>query len=336
VAKHSAATASTGALPAQFRRRRVGIIGHGDVGARIVNQQAAPGGARLIAVARSLGWNLDAPIDCRRLARSIQEWIVLVPPAEQGGKLDSRSRLLVRAIAWSKAQGRRCSSASALMPKGSAASTGPAASIRPVMSADQFNRFRGVYISTTGVYGDHRGALVQETSACKTTQPRSLRRLDAERHWRGLGAHVLRVPGITARDRLPIQRIRDGLPALRSEDDVYTNHIEANDLARVCWVALWRGRPSRVTNTVMKSQLKMGDYMDAVADAAGLERVLRIDPAGFEALVKEGRISPMMASFMRDSRRVTSNRLRKELRFQLRFESIEDLIAPLRETKEKN
>ena len=330
VARHSAATASIGALPARFRRRRVGIIGHGDVGARILNEQAVPGGARLIAVSRSLGWNLDAPIDCRRLARSVQEWIVLVPPAEHGGNLDSRSQLLVQAIAWAKAQRRRCSYASAVMPRG------PAASIGPAMFTDEFNRFRGVYISTTGVYGDHRGAVVHETSACRTTQPRSLRRLDAERHWRGLGAHVLRVPGITARDRLPIQRIRDGLPALRSEDDVYTNHIEANDLARICWVALWRGRPSRVTNTVMKSQLKMGDYMDAVADAAGLARVPRIDRAGFEALVKEGRISPMMASFMRDSRRVTSDRLRKELRFQPRFDSIEDLIATLREASQNN
>jgi len=324
VARHSAASASTGALPARFRRRRVGIIGYGDVGARIVNQQVVPGAVRLIAVSRSLGWNLDAPIDCRRLARSVQEWIVLVPPAEQGGNLDSRSRLLVRTIAWARAQRSRCSNASLFIQSRSALSTEP------------FNRFRGVYISTTGVYGDHGGAMVRETSACKTTQPRSLRRLDAERHWRWLGAHVLRVPGITATDRLPIQRIRDGLPALRSEDDVYTNHIEANDLARICWVALWRGRPSRVTNTVMQSQLKMGDYMDAVADAARLQRVPRIDRARFEALVKEGRISPMMASFMRDSRRVTSDRLRKELRFQPRFDSIEDLIAPLREAKENN
>lgn len=322
--RHSAANSSTGALPARFRHRRVGIIGHGDVGARILKQQAVPGGARLIAVSRSLGWNLDAPIDCRRLARSVQEWIVLVPPAEHGGNLDSRSRLLVRAIAWARAQRRRCSYASTSRPTG------------PALHADQFNRFRGVYISTTGVYGDHRGALVSETSACRTTQPRSLRRRDAERHWRGLGAHILRVPGITAADRLPIQRIRDGLPALQSEDDVYTNHIEANDLARICWVALWRGRPSRVTNTVMQSQLKMGDYMDAVADAAGLARVPRIDRAAFEALVKEGRISPMMASFMRDSRRVTSDRLRKELRFQPRFDSIEDLIATLREASQNN
>ncbi len=86
----------------------------------------------------------------------------------------------------------------------------------------------------------------------------------------------------------------------------------------------------------MQSQLKMGDYMDAVADAAGLARVPRIDRAAFEDLVKAGRISHMMASFMRDSRRVTSDRLRKELRFQPRFDSIEDLIATLREASQNN
>lgn len=134
------------------------------------------------------------------------------------------------------------------------------------------------------------------------------------------------MPGITGPDRLPFERIAAGAPALVSQDDVYTNHIDANDLARICWVALWRGRPGRVTNTVMEGDLKMGDYLDAVARAAGLPTVPRISRAELGEAVRSGRVSPMMASFMQDSRRVRSNRLGAELRMTLQTPCLEALL----------
>lgn len=328
----------TGALPARFRQPRVGLIGFGDIGRRILSQRVAAvarslGGVlplRLVCVARGLsrpsgqealaedpvllgrdqkarrslagrqvsllGWNLDDPAQCRRLAGVVTHWVILFPPPEVSSRqpTDLRSRRLAAAVAQ----------------------------YRPFMPTQT----RGVYVSTTGVYGNHAGALVDESGLCKTAQARSLRRLDAEAQWRPLGFHRLRVPGITAEDKLPADRIRAGARVLRAEDDVYTNHIHADDLARICWAALWRGRPGRVTNTVCEESMPMGDYYDAVADAAGLSRPPRLSRAEFEGAVSRGEISAMTASFMHDSRRVVSTRLANELRVSLRYPTIGHVI----------
>ena len=287
-------------LPARFRRARIGLVGCGDVGARILTQHPGGSGPRIIPIGRRSGWNLDVAADRQRVSRLLTHWIVLVPPSDAHPSQDTRSRLLAASARQSRQVG----------------SIGAAAIRRP----------RGVYISTTGVYGDHQGAVVRETSACRTTLPRSLWRLHAERIWRSLGFHRLRVPCITGPDRLPFERIATAAPALVPQDDVYTNHIDANDLARICWVALWRGRPGRATNTVMEGDLKMGDYLDAVALAAGLPRVPRISRAELDEAVRSGRVSPMMASFMLDSRRVRSSRLEADLRMTLQTPCLEALL----------
>ncbi|MFM1860036.1 MAG: hypothetical protein RL133_1536 [Pseudomonadota bacterium] len=287
--------------PARFRRPRIALVGFGDVAARIQAQRGAVWGQspltpRILGVSRSTGWDLDDRRQCRRLAACASHWIILVPPSDQpaNGTTDRRSKMLTLAL---RAKRNRASTF----------------------------RLRSVYISTTGVYGDHGGARVSETHATKTRQPRSLRRLHAERLWRSLGGHVLRVPGITAEDRLPLERIRNASPALRPEDDVFTNHIHANDLARLCWAALWRGRPARITNTVMPVHLKMGDYFDCIADAFGLPRGPRISREEMALAVREGRVSPMMASFMQDSRQVSGRRI-SELRVKLHYERVEQFI----------
>jgi nucleoside-diphosphate-sugar epimerase len=182
---------------------------------------------------------------------------------------------------------------------------------------------RTVYISTTGVYGDHGGAWIDETARLVTREPRSLRRIAAERLLRGRRhAHVLRVPGIYAHDRLPLARLQQKLPALAPEDDVYTSHIHADDLARIAIVALLRGQPCRVTNTVDGSGLKMGEYFDLVAQRFGLDPPPRLPR---EALKQA--VSPMMYSFMSSSRRLRNRRLQRELRVRLLFPTVRDALA---------
>lgn len=293
------------ALPFRFRRPRIALVGSGDVGHRIAQAYAgsASRGPKLLKVSRSLGWDLDKRDVRKRLSRWATHSIVLVPPSEQGST-DLRSRRL--ATAWRAAR----------------ADIG----LRGMTTAASKRR-RGVYISTTGVYGDHQGAAVVETSPCLTKQPRSLRRLDAERQWRALGFHVLRVPGISGPERLPIERLRAGMPALLPDDDVYTNHIDADDLAQICWKALWHGRPARVTNAVMPDHLKMGDYFDTVAQHLCLPLPKRISRPELEDLVKQGRVSPMMMSFMQDSRRVQSQRLHNELRVRLQRPTVAAILA---------
>ena len=185
---------------------------------------------------------------------------------------------------------------------------------------------KGVYISTTGVYGNKNGNKTYETSRCIPTNNRSLRRLDAETKIRKLNFHILRVPGIYSINRLPIQRLLKKIPVLQKEEDVYTNHIHESDLARAAYLALFRGRRSRITNVVDNSDLKMSDYMDLVASATGLEKPERASFSKLNQLAAKGLISNMAISFLRDSRRVKSERLGKELRINLIYPNVQDFI----------
>ena len=186
---------------------------------------------------------------------------------------------------------------------------------------------KGVYISTTGVYGNKNGNKTYETSRCIPTNNRSLRRLDAETKIRKLNFHILRVPGIYSINRLPIQRLLKKIPVLQKEEDVYTNHIHESDLARAAYLALFRGRRSRITNVVDNSELKMSDYMDLVASATGLEKPDRTSLAKLNQLATKGLISNMAMSFMQDSRRVKSERLVKELGLNLIYPNVQDFVS---------
>ena len=187
---------------------------------------------------------------------------------------------------------------------------------------------RFVYISTSGVYGDCAGAEVDETRGRRAQTPRARRRVAAEdrlRAWaRGIGVSlsILRAPGIYAQTRLPLDRIRQGTPVLAAEDDVFTNHIHADDLARAAVAALFRGRPNRAYNVTDDAQLKMGAWFDAIADAYALPRPPRV--TWEEA---EQRIAPMLLSFMSESRRLANVRMKRELRVRLRYPSPEAMLA---------
>jgi nucleoside-diphosphate-sugar epimerase len=133
---------------------------------------------------------------------------------------------------------------------------------------------------------------------------------------------ILRAPGIYAFDRLPLDRLRQGTPALAPEDDVYTNHIHADDLARLALLALFRARPGRAYNASDDTHMKMGDYFDLVADAFGLPRAPRLPRAELERVV-----SPVQLSFMAESRRLDNGRIRRELRARLRHPRVEDVVA---------
>jgi len=106
-------------------------------------------------------------------------------------------------------------------------------------------------------------------------------------------------------------------PVLRAEDDVHTNHIHADDLARACLAALWRGAPQRVYHVNDDTQLKMGDYFDQAARLYGLPPPKRISR-------QEAReqLSPMLLSFMSESRRMDNTRLKRELRLKLRYPTV--------------
>jgi len=185
-----------------------------------------------------------------------------------------------------------------------------------------------VYIGTTGVYGDCGGAAMDETRPLAPATARAQRRADAERQLRAFGRRngsrvvLLRAPGIYAADRLPLERILAGTPLIRAEEDAYTNHIHAEDLARACVAALRRGGPQRAINVVDDSCLPMGEWFDLLADAFALPRSPRLSKA--EAMA---RLSPVQRSFMGESRRIGNGRLKNELRLRLRYPTVEAGIA---------
>lgn len=185
-----------------------------------------------------------------------------------------------------------------------------------------------IYISTSGVYGDCGGDRVDETRAPHPQTARAVLRLDAERQIRDwarrnrVRASILRVPGIYADDRLPLERLRAGTPAIAAHEDSYTNHIHADDLARIVIAALRAGRSNRIYHASDDSEMKMGDYFDAVADAHGLARPLRLPRAEVERSVP-----PALWSFMSESRRLTNARMKNELGVVLRYPTVADALT---------
>ncbi len=290
-------------LPSAFKRPVLLIVGCGDVGMRVL--RLLKGRYRLLALTstparaealRAAGAvpliaNLDAPATLARLAGLADAVLHLAPPPLQGST-DPRTRNLLDALAR---QGRvRCL----------------------------------VYGSTSGVYGDCGGARFDETRAVNPGTDRAKRRVDAESRIRwygkvhGVRVAILRIPGIYAVDReggRPRERLLRGTAVLNAADDVYTNHIHADDLARACVAALARALPQRVIHASDDTDLTMGDYFDLAADVCGLPRPPRISRA--EA---RERLSPMLLSFMSESRRLDNQRLKRELRLVLRYPTVKD------------
>lgn len=182
-----------------------------------------------------------------------------------------------------------------------------------------------IYISTSGVYGDCGGAHVGETHPLNPQSPRARRRVDAERRIRlwakcqRVNAGILRVPGIYADNRLPLERLRAATPAILAAQDSHTNHIHADDLARIVAAALRYAKPNRVYHSSDDSDLKMGDYFDVVADACHLPRPPRLPRDEVERAV-----SPTQWSFMNESRRLSNARMKRELKAKLLYSKVTD------------
>ena len=291
-----------GALPARFRRERLLIVGCGDVGLRVA--QRVQGRMALLALTSSpqrvaelrrqgikpLAGDLDRPATLHRLAGIATRVVHLAPPPGEGWG-DPRTGALNMVL---RRRGAPLSSY--------------------------------IYGSTSGVYGDCQGDLVSETRALNGTTSRATRRIDAEQRVRHLGratgvrTSILRIPGIYAPDReggTPLARLLKGTPVLQAADDVFTNHIHADDLARACIRAMWAGKPQRIYNVNDDTQLKMGDYFDLAADLYGLSHPPRVP----RNTARE-QLPLMLLSFMSESRRMDNTRLKRELKLALTYPTV--------------
>lgn len=265
------------------------IAGYGDIARRAVPLLGSRFEIR--ALSRARGIDLDRPADLAALEPA--DAVLHCVPPPQSGTADTRTANLLSALERTR-----------ILPT------------------------RFVYISTSGVYGDCAGATVDETRVPNPQSARARRRADAEAQlalWcksRRIALVILRAPGIYAADRLPLVRLRSGTPVLRAADDVYTNHIHAEDLAAICARALEADAPDGIYNASDDSQIKMGDWFDLVADHAGLPRPPRIGRAEAPA-----RMPPELLSFMNESRRLDNTRLKHALGVRLRYPSVREGLA---------
>ncbi len=235
--------------------------------------------------------NLDQPDTLRRLAGVATHVVHMAPPPLQGST-DPRTQALVQVLALRSSP--RCV----------------------------------VYGSTSGVYGDCHGAWIDETQVLQPTTERAQRRVDAEawlQTWGvsgGTRIQVLRIPGIYALDReggTPRERLMRGTPVLQASDDVFTNHVHADDLARATVLSMWRGKNLRPIHVCDDSDLRMGDYMDLAADLWQLPRPPRVTRS------QAAQVLPAMTlSFMSESRRMHNQRLKQELRMKLRYPTVHE------------
>lgn len=183
------------------------------------------------------------------------------------------------------------------------------------------------YVSTTGVYGNTQGKWVNENTPTNAQSPRAQHRVQDEKQLRGAlralrcHIHILRAPGIYSKSRLPLERIQKRTPALLEEEDSWSNHIHELDLARLCLHCNLKQATFQLINACDANPLKMGDYFDRVADALGLQRVPRMSRAAIVA-----QVSPMVWSFMQESRRIQSLNLLKT-GFFLRYPSVEAFLS---------
>ncbi len=282
------------------------IVGSGDIARRTL--PLLRGRYRLLALVRS-----DENADCwRRMGvlpiradlddrkslarlRGLADLVLHCAPPNNDGSIDRRTRNLLASLAAAKSLPRRL-----------------------------------VYISTTGVYGDCQGKTIDETRPCRPGSARSGRRVDAEQRLREFGKRqpvtvtLLRAPGIYGPGRLPLERLRAGTPALLPEQDVFTNHIHADDLAAACVAALRRGCANRAINVVDDSAMRAADYFDRVADLAGLPHPPRLPANDLRQT-----ISPLQWSFLCESRQIRNTRLKRELKLRLRHPTVDDGLAAI-------
>jgi len=288
-------------LVRKFKAPRLLVLGCGDIGMRLlpllrdrfrvfaVTSDVSRCDDLRAAGAIPIAANLDDRLSLARIGKLAKIIVYMVPPPTQGSQ-DQRTRNLVN-----------------FLPDDATL----------------------IYISTTGVYGDCGGAKFDETRPINPQSDRAKRRVDAECVLRAWGCHagrrlaILRVPGIYASDRLPLERLQKKLPALLPDEDVYTNHIHADDLAHIVARTLFRVLPGRIYHAVDDSDLKMGDYFDLVADAKHLPRPPRLPRAELAS-----KLSPLTMSFMSESRRLSNTRLKSELGVRLRYPHVRDALNP--------
>ncbi len=170
------------------------------------------------------------------------------------------------------------------------------------------------YLSTTGVYGDTRGAWVNETSPVLPARARSGERVRAERDWldSGLPVHVFRLAGIYGPGRGPFEKIRSGKARRILKEGQVFSRIHVDDIVQVLRASMAAPLPGRVYNVCDDLPSSAAEVLSFAAELLGLPEPPSVEFA-------EAKMPPLARSFYEECRRVRNDRITGELGVRLLY-----------------
>jgi nucleoside-diphosphate-sugar epimerase len=168
------------------------------------------------------------------------------------------------------------------------------------------------YLSTTGVYGDHQGGWVDETTALTPGTIRGQERVRAEREWQALGLplHIFRLAGIYGPGRGPFAKVRDGTARRILKPNQVFSRIHVEDIAQVLEASFARPHPGRIYNVCDDDPAPPEDVIAYAADLLGLP----VPPA---ENWEQAEMTAMARSFYAESKRVRNTLIKTELGVEL-------------------
>lgn len=185
------------------------------------------------------------------------------------------------------------------------------------------------YLSTTGVYGDHKGGWVDEETALTPGTKRGKQRVMAEGQWwmlaketRMLPLHIFRLAGIYGPGRGPFAKVRKGTARRIVKPDQVFSRIHVDDIAQVLAASIRQPRPGRVYNVCDDVAAPPEDVIEHAAELLGLP----VPPA---ENIDEADMTPMARSFYAESKKVRNDRIKRELGVQLKFPTYREGLADL-------
>lgn len=168
------------------------------------------------------------------------------------------------------------------------------------------------YLSTTGVYGDHKGGWVDETTPVHPNNERLKRRVEAEKLWLKHGAQVFRLAGIYGPGRSAIDDVLDGAARRIDKPGQVFSRVHVEDIAQVVLASMQHPQPGAIYNVCDDEPTPAHEVVSYAAQLLGKNAPPMIP---FE----QAELSAMGREFYSSSRRVRNERIKNELGVVLRY-----------------
>lgn len=182
------------------------------------------------------------------------------------------------------------------------------------------------YLSTTGVYGDHDGGWVDETTPLTPQSDRGRQRVVAERQWleTGLPVHIFRLAGIYGPGRGPFEKVRDGSARRIIKPGQVFGRIHVDDIAQVLEASIRQPNPGAAYNVCDDNPCPPQDVISYAARLLGLPEPPAV---AFEEVAPT--MTPMALGFYSESKRVRNDRIKDELGVRLLYPDYPEGLAAL-------